>query len=163
MGSLSSRKLGANAISSNYIYSPFTDEWKHKLSSYGAIKHCMVVVQRTIQDINPSQVPVITADQTVYALLKQIQWKYPNMFGEDSFVIMIGGLHLEMTMLAVLGLMLYWIWNQACNLTKFTYKNFTFSKSDAFIYQGYFYWFHSYEPLRTTFFSKQKFGHNFHY
>ena len=69
----------------------------------------MVVVQRTIQDINPSQVPVITADQTVYALLKQIQWKYPNMFGEDSFVIMMGGLHLEMTMLAVLGLMLYWI------------------------------------------------------
>ena len=69
----------------------------------------MVVVQRTIQDINPSQVPVITADQTVYALLKQIQWKYPNMLGEDSFVIMMGGLHLEMAMLAVLGLMLYWI------------------------------------------------------
>ena len=69
----------------------------------------MVVVQRTIQDINPSQVPVITADQTVYALLKQIQWKYPDMLGEDSFVIMMGGLHLEMAMLAVLGLMLYWI------------------------------------------------------
>ena len=32
----------------------------------------MVVVQRTIQDINFSQVPVITADQHVYALLKQI-------------------------------------------------------------------------------------------
>ena len=36
------------------------------------VKHCMEVVQRTIQDINPSQVPVITADQPVYALLKQI-------------------------------------------------------------------------------------------
>ena len=36
------------------------------------VKHCMVVVHRTIQDINPSQVPVITVDQPVYALRKQI-------------------------------------------------------------------------------------------
>ena len=71
------------------------------------VKHCMVVVQRTIQDINPSQVPMITADQPVYALLKQIQWKYPNTFGEDNFVIMMVRLHLEMAMLAVLGLILH--------------------------------------------------------
>ena len=32
----------------------------------------MVVVQGTIQVINLSQVPVITADQPVYVLLKQI-------------------------------------------------------------------------------------------
>ena len=73
------------------------------INSPTMVKHCMVVVQRTIQDINHSQVPVITADQPVYALLKQIQWKYPNTFGKDSFVIMMGGLHLEMAMLAVLG------------------------------------------------------------
>ena len=30
-------------------------------------KHCMVVVLKTIQDINPSQVMVITANQPVYA------------------------------------------------------------------------------------------------
>ena len=69
----------------------------------------IVVAKRTIRDINPSQDPVITADQAVYALLKQIQWKYTNTFGEDSFVIMMAGLHLEMVMLAVLGLMLDWI------------------------------------------------------
>ena len=62
-----------------------------------------------MQDINPSKVPAITADQPVYMLLKQIQWKYPNMFGEDSFAIMMDWLHLEMAMLAVLGLMLHWI------------------------------------------------------
>ena len=73
------------------------------------VKHCMVVVQRTIQDMNPSHAPVITTDQPVYALLKQIQWKYPNTFGEGNFVIMMGRLHLEMAMLAVLGLMLHWI------------------------------------------------------
>ena len=53
------------------------------------LKYCMVVLQRTMQDINPSKVPAITADQPVYMLLKQIQWKYPNMFGEDSFAIMM--------------------------------------------------------------------------
>ena len=68
-----------------------------------------MVVQRPIQDINPSQVLLITADQPVYALLKQIQWKYNNMFGKDSFITMMGGLHLEMAMLAVSGLMLHWI------------------------------------------------------
>ena len=96
----------------------------------------MVVVQRTIQDINPSQVLVITADLSVYTLLKQIQWKYSNTFGKDSFAITMGGLHLEIATVAVLGLMLHWIWNQACHLTKFSYKNFTFSKSDVFTYQG---------------------------
>ena len=79
------------------------------INSLAIVKHCMVVVQRTIQDINPNQVRVITADQPVYALRKQIQWKYPNTFGKDSFPIMMGGLHLEMPMLAVLCLMLHWI------------------------------------------------------
>ena len=79
------------------------------INSPAMVKHCMVVVQRTIQDMNPSHVPVITTDQPVYALLKQIQWKYPNTFGEGNFVIMMGRLHLEMAMLAVLGLMLHWI------------------------------------------------------
>ena len=36
------------------------------------VKHCMVVVQGTIQVIKLSQVAVITADQPVYVLLKQI-------------------------------------------------------------------------------------------
>ena len=79
------------------------------INSLAIVKHYMVVVQRTIQDINPSQVLVITADLSVYALLKQIQWKYSNTFGKDSFAITMGGLHLEIAMLAVLGLMLHWI------------------------------------------------------
>ena len=73
------------------------------------VQHCMVVVLRAIQDTNPSQVPVITADQPVYTLLKQIQWKYLNTFSEDSFVIIMGELHLEMNMLSFLGLMLHLI------------------------------------------------------
>ena len=79
------------------------------INSPAMVKHCMVVLQRTNQDMNPSHVPVITTDQPVYALPKQIQWKYPNTFGEGNLVIMMSRLHLEMAMLTVLGLMLHWI------------------------------------------------------
>ena len=65
------------------------------------VKHCMVVVKRTIQGINPCQVRVIIADQLVYEFLKHIQWNNPNTFNENSFAIMMGGLYLEMAMLAV--------------------------------------------------------------
>ena len=54
------------------------------------VKHCMKVIRKTIQHINPNQITIITGDQSVYALSQQIQWKYPNQFG-DNFLIMMGG------------------------------------------------------------------------
>ena len=46
--------------------------------------------------LNPGQTPVIAADQPLYALAKQIQWHWPENYGEDKFVLMFGGLHIEM-------------------------------------------------------------------
>ena len=74
------------------------------INSAAMVKHCMEVIRKTVNDVNPNQIPVITADQPVYTLMKQVQWKYTCTFGEDQFVVMMGGLHLEMVMLAVLGL-----------------------------------------------------------
>ena len=37
------------------------------------------------------------------AIAKQIQWAWPNDYGEDKFVIMMGGLHIEMAALKTLG------------------------------------------------------------
>ena len=68
------------------------------------VAHCMRVIKTTIHSINPGQAPVITGDQPVYDLMKQVQWQFPNEFGEDKFVIMMGGLHLEMAMLSVIGI-----------------------------------------------------------
>ncbi len=51
--------------------------------------------------LNPSQVPVLAADKPLYALAKQIQWSWPSTLGEDKYVIMFGGLHVEMATLKV--------------------------------------------------------------
>ena len=63
----------------------------------------MVIIKRAVQNVNPGQIPVLAADQPLYALAKQIQWSWPDTYGEDHFVIMFGGLHIEMAMLKLLG------------------------------------------------------------
>ena len=49
------------------------------------------------------QTPVVTFDQPLFALAKQIQWKWPEEYGEEKFVILFGGLHIEMAALKTLG------------------------------------------------------------
>ena len=56
--------------------------------------------------INNGQVPVITFDQPLYTIAKQIQWKWPEINGEETFVIMLGGLHIEKVALSTVG---YWL------------------------------------------------------
>ena len=65
--------------------------------------HALNVVKAAISHLNPTQVPCITMDQPLYALVKQIQWTWPNKYGEDKFVIMLGPLHIEMALWRCLG------------------------------------------------------------
>jgi hypothetical protein len=67
------------------------------------IKHSMDVIWNAVEHLNPGQTPVIAFDQPLYALAKQIQWKWPEKYGEDKFVIMFGGLHIEMAALKTIG------------------------------------------------------------
>ena len=53
--------------------------------------------------INSGQIPVIAFDQPLYTIAKQIQWKWPEMYGEKKFVIMLGGLHIEKAALYTVG------------------------------------------------------------
>ena len=69
--------------------------------SVAMIRHSMTIVQAAVQHLNPGQIPVIAADQPLYALAKQIQWTSPATLGEDHFVVMFGGLHIEMAILKV--------------------------------------------------------------
>lgn len=75
--------------------------FKDNAHSVAMIKHSMTMVQAAVQHLNPGQVPVITADQPLFALAKQIQWTWPSTLGENHFVVMFGGLHIEMAILKV--------------------------------------------------------------
>ena len=65
--------------------------------------HCLHVIGAAIPHVNPNQVPVICLDQPRYALAKQIQWLIPGDYGEDKYIILLGGLHIELTAFKALG------------------------------------------------------------
>ena len=67
------------------------------------IKHGMDIIEKITQAVNPGQTPVLTVDQPLYAIAKKIQWKWPDQYGENKFVVLMGGLHIEMAVLKVLG------------------------------------------------------------
>lgn len=69
--------------------------------SAAMIRHSMDIVRAAVHHLNPGQVPVLAADQPLYALAKEIQWTWPESHGENHFVIMFGGLHIEMAVLKV--------------------------------------------------------------
>ncbi|KAH3779874.1 hypothetical protein DPMN_157682 [Dreissena polymorpha] len=71
------------------------------------IKHDMDVIIQATQYKNPLQTPVLTVDQPPYAIAKQMQWLWPEEYGERKYVIIMGGLHIEMAFLKVLGEWLY--------------------------------------------------------
>lgn len=74
--------------------------------SVATIKHVMDKVSDIVSVLNPGQVPVIAADQPIYATAKQIQWHWPEHYGEDKFIIMFGGLHIEMAAFKSIGSLL---------------------------------------------------------
>ena len=67
------------------------------------ISHSMDVVKQAVKHMNPGQIPVLTLDQPLYAISKLIQWNWPEVYGEETFVILLGGLYIEMAVLATLG------------------------------------------------------------
>ena len=42
-------------------------------------------------------------DQPLYVIAKKIQWKWPDKYGETKFVVLMGGIHVKMALLKVLG------------------------------------------------------------
>lgn len=71
------------------------------------IRHGMKVVKETTEHLNPHQVPVLVVDQPLYDLAKKMQWTFPDIFGEDKFVVMLGGLHIEMALWSTMGDLLH--------------------------------------------------------
>ena len=82
-----------------FLLSLFPDEAK----SVPMIQHSMNVIKKATEHLNPGQVPVIAVDQPLYSVAKKIQWNWPESHGEQHFVFILGGLHIEMAALSVLG------------------------------------------------------------
>ena len=71
--------------------------------SVAMVKHAMDIAKKTTNFLNPSQVPVVTVDQVLFALAKQIQWHWPTHYGEIKMFIKFGGLHVEIAAFRMLG------------------------------------------------------------
>ena len=67
------------------------------------IGHSMDVVKSAVVHLNARQTLDPTFDQPLFTLAKQIQWKWPDKYGEEKFVVMFGGLHIEMAALKTIG------------------------------------------------------------
>ena len=67
------------------------------------VKHGMDILGEATSFLNLGQVPVIIVDQPLFALAKAIQWKWPAEYGEHKFIVMFGGLHMEMAMWSTVG------------------------------------------------------------
>ena len=51
----------------------------------------------------PGQTTVLGADQPLYAIIKLIQWQFPDTLGEDKLVVIMGALHIENKMHLMIG------------------------------------------------------------
>ena len=80
--------------------------FQEKAANASMLKHGINIIKAAIEKLNPGQIPVVTGDQPIFALLKLIQSKYPNLYGEDKLVVMMGGLHIEMAAQAQVGKLL---------------------------------------------------------
>jgi len=95
-----SRQENPPIVQTNVSLLPF---FREKSNSMAMIYHIMNNNAAATQFLNPGQTPVRTMDQPLYALAKQLQSWFPNIYGEDKYVIILGGLHTEMAALRTIG------------------------------------------------------------
>ena len=67
------------------------------------VKHGMNVLKEITDYLHLGQIPVMAVDQPLFALAEYAQWTWPQTLGEDKFVVMFGGLHIEMDIWDTIG------------------------------------------------------------
>ena len=60
----------------------FHDEAK----SVAMIRHSMDIMKKSVEILNSGQTPIITMDQPLYTVAKQIQWSWPDTYGKDHLL-----------------------------------------------------------------------------
>ena len=79
---------------------PLFPEVAHSLAM---IWHAMNVVKAVVAHLIPRQVPVLVADPPLFLIAMKIQSNYPQILGEEQFVVFLKGMHIEMTAFRLLG------------------------------------------------------------
>ena len=74
-----------------------------KADSPAMVEHGLDLVKKITDFLNPGQIPVLACDCPIFILCKKIQWNFPQTHGEDKFLIMFGGLHVEKALWTALG------------------------------------------------------------
>ena len=69
--------------------------FQDKAASLSMMKNAMELTVQGTEFLNPGQTGVLGGDQPLYALAKQLQWKFAFTLGEDKLVVMMGALHIE--------------------------------------------------------------------
>jgi len=74
-----------------------------KSATIAMVKHGMEYLRRITNYLNPGQTLIMAFDQPLFALAKYVQCSWAQSFGEQSFVVMLGGLHIEMALWSTVG------------------------------------------------------------
>ena len=80
-----------------------------KARTHAMILHAMEIMEIVPKCLDERQMPVIAMDQPLYALAKEIQWSSSTPYTEENYVVILGGLHIEMCVLKLLG-----VWLEKC-------------------------------------------------
>ena len=72
------------------------------LKSVAMIKHSMDLMN-AVNIVNHGHTPVIACDHPLYKIAKDIQCSWSETHGEDSYVVILGDLHIKMTLLKCIG------------------------------------------------------------
>ena len=78
----------------------------NKAASASLMKHTIELTMQGTKFLNPGQTIVLGADQQLHAIIKLIQWQYPDTLGEDKLVVMMGALHTKEKMHLMIGKLL---------------------------------------------------------
>lgn len=87
-------------VKTNIAFLPVFHEQAHSPST---MAHCMKVLAKSTNFLNPGQTPVMVVDQPLYAMCKQLQWLGIENFNEENFFILFGTMHIEQAGLKLAG------------------------------------------------------------
>jgi hypothetical protein len=93
-------EMWSNANPASISLLPVFRDSAHSLAM---IKHGMECISKAVRKLHGSQTLVIAFDQPLYAMAKTLQWSMPEMFGEGRFVLLLGGLHIQMAAWKAVG------------------------------------------------------------
>ena len=69
------------------------------------LKHGIDIMKQITMHLDLGQAPVMVFDQPLFALAKFVEWRWSFTHGENQFVVMFGGLHIEMGLWNTIGLL----------------------------------------------------------